>query len=111
MPWRVPKALDKARSHKQQAESSPDPFEKLFQFEEACKLFNRVLEIQTDSHEARSEYNDCVARMNAHYKRIKSIKRESKMMNPELSFSRPGDFLRGSKVWVRESRNRPESFG
>eukprot|EP00951_Prasinocladus_malaysianus_P014001 scaffold106432_cov23-Prasinocladus_malaysianus.AAC.1 len=74
-PWKATDAMARGHKHKQNAASMSDPFQKLFEYEEACKMFNKVLEIKPSSDEARGALNECCSRMNSEYKRMKELKR------------------------------------
>ncbi len=47
----------------------------LYLLEEACKMFNKVLESKSTDEEARRLLGDCCAAMNGEYVRMKKIKR------------------------------------
>mmetsp|Transcript_28965 Transcript_28965/g.81572 ORF Transcript_28965/g.81572 Transcript_28965/m.81572 type:complete len:262 (-) Transcript_28965:422-1207(-) len=105
-PWKAPDALSLGNQHKQRAGTVADPFKKVFELEEACKMYNKVLEVKPDSEEARAALNSCIAQMNSQYMKMKSVKRETRRLDPELPMTKPGDFLLSKNEWVQQCRHK-----
>ena len=105
-PWKTPDAMALGNKHKLDALSLSDPFKKVMAvvspvtrtasssvvhhnynfhtnynsqimgLEEACKMFNKVLEINPDHQEARAALNCCVLEMNKNYASVKKTKHQ-----------------------------------
>jgi len=106
-PWKVRDAMALGHKYKQNAAGITDPFKKVFELEEACKMFNRVLEAKPGDPAAAGALNSCCADMNTEYVRMKKIKISTKMSSadgPILTL--PGDFLRSKNEWVKAVRKR-----
>lgn len=101
-PWMGPQAMARGNDIKAKAASLQDPFKKVFELEEACKMYNRVLEIEPKNEEARHALNQCVSQMNGEYVRMKGIKNHIKAANFEAT--KVGDFLSSRNAWVKETR-------
>ncbi len=52
-PWMHHDGLDLGKKYKSQAEGMSDPFQKVYAYEEACKMFLKVLEIKVSMSEER----------------------------------------------------------
>lgn len=78
-PWRLGDAMSRGYKFKQNAANITDPFKKVFELEEAAKMFNRVLELKPHDTEARGALNECCSAMNNEYVRMKKVKRTTKV--------------------------------
>lgn len=56
-----------------------DPFQRVQQLEEACKMFNKVLELKPHDETARRHMGECCTAMNSDYQRMKGIKKMDKV--------------------------------
>lgn len=107
-PWMGDDALALGMKYKEQAASARDPFDKVFQLEEACKMFTKVLEIKPQDDNARRQLSECCAIMNTEYQRMKGIKKMDKALNPNAPLTSIGDFMQsqvhGKPTWVAHVR-------
>lgn len=103
-PWMGPEAFALGVQYQESAAKNPDPFKKVFELEEAAKMFNRLLEIEPRNDEARRHLNECCAMMNNCYQMMKVVKRQQKTLNPDLPLTKVGDFLMSQNPWVKNVR-------
>eukprot|EP00798_Chlamydomonas_sp_ICE-L_P021255 gene21255-28173_t len=101
-PWQGPDAMALGKKYRANAASIQDPFKKVFELEEACKMFNKVLEIEPKNEEARAQLSQTCAAMNNEYVRMKGIKKQMKAANFETT--QYGDFLQSKNGWVKATR-------
>lgn len=104
MPWQAEEALKMGSKHKQAAMMSKDPFKKLDEYNEACRMFNQVLSVKNNSDEARKGLGDCIADMNGIYIAMKRTKRLTKELDPDCPATQVGDFMVSKNPWVQKAR-------
>jgi len=92
--------MERGMAHKSAAQNATDPFQKLYAYEEASKMFTRVLEVK-QLPEARAAFNECCAAMNVEYQRMKQVKRQTKALNPDAPMTKIGDFNTKRTPWVQ----------
>lgn len=104
MPWQAAEALSLAKRHQQNAVMSKDPFKKLDEYNEACRMYNQVLSVKNNSEEARGGLGDCIANMNGIYISLKKTKRLERDLNPDCPVTQVGDFMVSKNPWVQKAR-------
>ncbi|KAG1677443.1 hypothetical protein FOA52_001898 [Chlamydomonas sp. UWO 241] len=103
-PWMGPQAIEIGMKHKAAAERETDGFKKVFAYEEATKMFNKVLEIKSSDDQARRLLGECCAAMNAEYQKMRNVKRQAKTLDPDCPLTKVGDFMQTGNAWVKNVR-------
>ena len=78
-PWMVEDAMNLGLQYKEAGMTHRDPFQRVQQLEEACKMFNKVLELKPHDETARRHMGECCTAMNSDYQRMKGIKKMDKV--------------------------------